>query len=223
MQRTSRFIPALFSVIALGACSTMDGLSRDFESGWNSLSATVAQTFDSEKTAGNGMTAYDGTCPPVSLRPDLAHMTEFMTPDKTDEATKISEATITGVQNNCRVENGQLVMQISITLEGATGPKARVKPSDKPSFAYPYFVAVTDQRSGVVIAKEIFAASLSYEANENKAQTAETISQSMPVPDLAKNESYNVVVGFQLSPEQLAYNHRTMPEQDGGGAASAIR
>jgi hypothetical protein len=130
---------------------------------------------------------------------------EFYNPDKATDASKISEVTITDVKNVCRIENGALVMQIDLSLEGKTGPKARVKSTDKPSFAYPYFVAVTDPQ-GNVLSKEIFAASVAYRADQKELKQIESIFQNMPFPDSTIGQSYSVIVGFQLTPEQLAYN-----------------
>ncbi len=185
----------------------MEGFGDDLQHSWTTLSSTVAKVVDHIKEAKKQLPVYDGTCPQATVRPDLTRLVEFYNPSKTDESSKLSEVTIVGVQNTCRVENDQLVMQIDLSLTGKIGPKAKVKSSDKVSFAYPYFVAVTDQ-TGIVVAKEIFAASMIYGPNETQGTQEESIFQTMPFPDSANGQSYNVIVGFQLSPEQLAYNHQ---------------
>ena len=199
---------ALISVLALGGCSTFEGLKEDLSKGYHSVAGTVSDVTsditdpDAEKKK---LPVYDGTCPAVSVRPDLRRLVEFYDPSKTSEAGKISEISIDAVRNVCRIENAQLVMQIDFSLSGKTGPKARVQPSDKPSFAYPYFVAVTDPQ-GNVLSKEIFAASVAYASDQKEIKQTESIFQNMPFPDSSIGQSYTVVVGFQLTPEQLAYN-----------------
>ena len=207
--------PLLFVSVALllTGCSTMQGLKKDVVSGYDSVTNTFAKAFDPEVEAKKTLPQYDGNCPPVSVRPDLAKVTDFYNPTSPSENTKISEATITGVLNTCRVENEQIIMQVDLSLSGKTGAKARVKPADKPSFAYPYFVAVTDSK-GNVVSKEIFAASLSYGANQSEAMTTETVFQNMPIPDSSAGETFQVVVGFQLSQEQLAYNQKGLTPAD---------
>lgn len=190
----------------LGGCSTMNGLKDDITKGYDNVANTFAKVLDPVKEAKKKLPVYDGTCPPVSVRPDLTHVSDFYNPSNSSEDTKISEATITNVQNTCRVEDGRIIMQVDLSISGKTGPKARVKPSDKPSFAYPYFIAVTDSK-GTIVSKDIFAASLSYSANQNEGATTETIFQNMPIPDTAAGEIFNVVVGFQLTNEQLSYNN----------------
>lgn len=203
-----RFASALVlaSALALSACSTFEGLKNDLSSGYNSLTNSVASIAQPDANAERKkMPAYDGTCPPVSVRPDLKRLVEFTDEEKPTDSTKMSEVTINGVTNTCRVENGTIVMQIDIALYGQTGPKARVKPSDKPSFAYPYFIAVTDQ-TGNVVSKEIFAASLAYGANQKDINQTESVFQNIPVPDKEAGQNFNVIVGLQLTPQQLAYN-----------------
>ncbi len=192
------------SLLSIAGCSTFEGLKSDLSSGFKSASNTVANVVDPDEEK-KKLPVYDGSCPTVSARPDLRRLVEFYDPEKPVEATKISEITMTSVRNVCRIENGQLVMQIDFALEGNTGPKARVKPSDKPSFAYPYFVAVTDPQ-GNVLSKEIFASTVAYGSDQKELKQTESIFQNMPFPDATIGQSYSVVVGFQLTPQQLAYN-----------------
>lgn len=195
--------------VLLSGCSTMQGLKNDLASGYDSVAQTFAKVLDPTVEAKKKLPVYDGKCPSVSIRPDLAYMVDFYDPAKPSEKTKISEATMTNVQNTCRLENGRIAMQVDLSVHGKTGPKARVKPSDKPSFAYPYFIAVTDSK-GSVISKDIFAVSMGYAADQNETSTNETVFQNMPVPDSSVGEFFNVVVGFQLTNEQLTYNHQKL-------------
>lgn len=211
-----RLLPlAALAALTLSACSTFEGMKNDIAQSYSSVADAVARTIDPVKEQKKQLPVYDGKCPEVSVRPDLAHMVEFTDTTKPSDKTKTSEITITGVDNTCRMENDGIVMQVDISLSGKTGPKARVKSGDKPSFAYPYFVAVVDQ-SGMVLSKEIFAASVAYGSSQNQITQGETIFQTMPVPDSGVGDDFSVVVGFQLSAEQLAYN-----QQNGLTQASA--
>jgi predicted small secreted protein len=201
----------LAALLTLGGCTTLQGFGEDISKGYEAITNSVVQIVNPAKEQKKKLPVYDGTCPPVSVRPDLVHLVDFSNPAQHSEKTKISEITILGVQNTCRVENGALLMQIDIALSGKTGPKARVKTGDQPSFAYPYFVAVTDSL-GNVVSKEIFAASIGYGRDKNVLTMTETIFQNMPFPDPKAGTTYSVIVGFQLSPEQLAYN-QTMAQK----------
>lgn len=203
-----RLLPlAICAALTLNACSTLEGMKSDITQSYSTVADAFARSVDPVKEQKKQLPVYDGKCPGVSVRPDLAHMVEFTDTAKPSDKTKTSEITITGVDNTCRMENDGIVMQVDISLSGKTGPKARVKSGDKPSFAYPYFVAVVDQ-SGMVLSKEIFAASVAYGSKQNEITQGETIFQTMPVPDSGVGDDYSVVVGFQLSADQLAYNQQ---------------
>ncbi|PZO87936.1 MAG: hypothetical protein DI626_02905 [Micavibrio aeruginosavorus] len=208
-MRLFRFALSLTALFMLAGCSTFAGLQDDFSKGYANLSESIGGVLtpppDPVKEQKKRLPVYDGTCPQVSARPDLTRLVDFHTSGSNDPSNIASEVEITNVRNTCRVENGALVMQIDIDLSGKTGPKARIKSNDQPNFAYPYFVAVTDN-TGIVLSKEIFAAPMSYGRKENANTHTETIFQNMPFPDAASGKTYNVVVGFQLDETQLAYN-----------------
>ncbi len=212
-MRLFRSALSLTTIAMLAGCSTFAGLQDDFSKGYANLSESLGGVLspppDPVKEQKKRLPVYDGTCPQVSVRPDLARLVDFHTGDSHKESNIASEVEITNVRNTCRVENNALVMQIDIDLSGKTGPKARIKSNDQPNFAYPYFVAVTDS-TGIVLSKEIFAAPVSYGRKENTNAHTETIFQNMPFPDASSGKTYNVIVGFQLDETQLAYN-RTSP------------
>ena len=96
-------------------------------------------------------------------------------------------------------------MRIDLNFHGHLGPKARIKPSDRPFFAYPYFVAVSDS-IGNELAKEVFAASVSYEVGQDSIKLVETIRQRLPLDTDGQVPAYQVSAGFQLTEDQLSHN-----------------
>ena len=195
----------ILPLLALGGCSTVDGLKNDLALSYDKVAGVFNKAIDPIKEKRKQLPVYDGTCPDVTVRPDLTRLVDFQDPSHTADNAKVSEVVITSVNNVCRIENESLVMQIDMALAGKTGPKARANPKDKPSFAYPYFIAVTDSQ-GTVVSKEIFAASLAYGSTQNELKQTETVFQTMPFPDASLGITYSVVVGFQLTEDQLAYN-----------------
>lgn len=186
-------------------------MQADIVSGYDDLAQKVSTwTARPEEQAKKQLPVYDGTCPAVTVRPDLRTLVEYQNETKPSPDTKLSEVTILGVENTCRVEDNTLVMQLDIALSGQTGPKARTRSGDQPNFAYPYFVAVTDT-NGAILSKEIFAASLSYGREKTQISQTETLFQNMPIPPSGTGRAYTVVIGFQLTPAQLAYNTQKMP------------
>ena len=70
----------------------------------------------------------------------------------------------------------------------------------------PYFVAVVGP-SQKVLAQEAFDAHVAFLPGEPyRRLPAEKITVHLPVRNTASASDYSIVVGFQLTPEQLAYN-----------------
>ena len=69
-----------------------------------------------------------------------------------------------------------------------------------------YFVAVTGP-GDQILAKETFGTRLDF-AGRNRIGVAEELAQRIPLPSDSDPGSYAVLVGFQLTPEELADNRR---------------
>lgn len=196
-------------------CSTVEGLKSDVSTGYQKVTDSfshlsfpdVRQVFRPQNSPVSTL-SFQGeeikvsNCPAVVIRPDLKMMTEFQDDTRPDAQTMVSQIRFVSALPSCKTEGDRLVMRLDLDFAGQTGPKARFNPNDKPSFAYPYFIAVTDSE-GAVLSKEIFAVSISYNAQETSKTQTENLYQNMPK---SSPDSYKVVIGFQLTPEQLAYN-----------------
>ena len=153
-----------------------------------------------------------GGCPHVQLVTDLKEVHQFTNPDMPKAGQDVSSVEMNIVSHSCTTDDKGMVMDMEIGFNGALGAKGRGTNSEKPSFSYPYFVAVTNAQ-GSILAKEIFAATLSYDKTTDQISQSEAIRQVMPAG--ADTGSYRVLVGFQLSPQELAYNRTLPPSADG--------
>lgn len=189
----------LLAVLALGACETVEGFKRDTQALWDRLQPKT----DQQSAL---LTPVAAGCPAISIMPDLKSLVEFRDPQNPLPANLISEFNMVGVQSECTQKGDQLAMEIQVVFTGKLGPKAKANKADKPSFAYPYFIAVTETDTGSVVAKEVFAASVSYGADQKDVKQIETITQNLPIKSKEDLRKYRVMVGFQLDENQLAYN-----------------
>lgn len=206
----NRMMIPVFVIFFLAACQTLSGMEQDMQKLIDSSkTAFSSETGETAKAASKVADADNTPCPPLSLAPNLSEMIEFKNLSKPSAKTETARLRITEVQGICNIRDGNLIMDIAFTFDGSLGPMARVKKTDRPSFAFPYFVAVTGP-DGNVLSKEIFAASMMYEANQNTLQLEETITQSMPLATNGNIPSYKIITGFQLTNEQLAYNRREL-------------
>lgn len=194
------------ATLMFGACETMNSVSDSISGMFSSKEET--QTAESKDVA-ETIVAADKTqaCPSVQIMADLKEMQDFTDFSAPSDTNRISRIEIRDVKAGCKEEPEALAMTIDITFDGQIGPKARAKKSDTANFSYPYFVAVTDA-DGKILAKEIFAASVSYSSGQDTIKQIETINQLLPkTPGVA---DYTVLLGFQLNENQLMYNRANM-------------
>ncbi len=154
-------------------------------------------------------------CLPITIVPELNALHQFDNPDRPVPSGRVSSIAFTGLEAACTHNESNIVVELNMTFEGRLGPRARIWDTDRPSFAYPYFVAITDP-SGNVLAKEVFAATVSYENGEDRLEHRETMRQIIPVTGRFDNK-HEILVGFQLTEGELAYNRSLM---DGPAAVS---
>lgn len=174
----------------------------------------ATMTGETDLTGGERVTVIpQGACPAVSRVAELASLYQFADPTRPRDQEKISEAHITKVASKCATVGKNLKLDLAVSFDSGLGPRGRVRAGDKPSFAYPYFVAIMDAQNKI-LAKEIFAVSFGYGTTGNIQMQIETQSQLVPLTG-ADPSSYRIMIGFQLSPEELAYNRKLPLEELG--------
>lgn len=159
--------------------------------------------------AGKTETLLSSPCPQVELVSDLSSLSDFSTPNQPSENNLISRVNLNSAESTCKLASKSAIVDLTLIFNGVLGKKGKLKPSDKPFFSYPFFVAVTAP-NGKIMAKEIFAASLTYGANENKHTYFEKLRQIIPIKNKSHANRYKVLIGFQVTPDQLEYNRKNM-------------
>lgn len=198
------------ATLTLSACTAFDDIG-------NSLGNLDFPDFG-DGTSRSSITR-NGNCPSVARVAELSSLYQFTLPSRPDANNKVSEVHIARVDATCKRQNNVLKLDLTVDFSGALGPHGRVRAGDKPSFAYPYFVAVTNAQNKI-LAKDIYAAPFGYGADDTQLMISERITQMVPI--MGDNPAtYRVLVGFQLSSEEVAYN-RTLPDDQLGKNLSAI-
>ncbi len=143
-------------------------------------------------------------CPrPVSLT-DAAYMPIF-TGEKTELA---AESKLGGITGSCAFEKGSAVMEIKVTfLARKAKPELDIK-----KLAVPYFIAILspDQQ---VLQRQAFSTKIGFD-NAGFGASTEEHTLRIPVPSKEAAGGYNVVVGLELSQDQLAYNRKRKERPD---------
>lgn len=189
--------------LTLSACETMEGIKRDI-SDINFDSFTPASSVSEDQHANF---LVDGNCPEVQIVEDLSRLHEFNAGQSMKSSNLVSSVSMEEAQSTCSYGDRSVTVDLKLALEGKLGPKGRRSSNEKPFFSYPFFVAVTSD-NGKILAKEIFAASMTYGSGQDEQLYHETLRQIIPADSRAQGARYKVMVGFQLAEKQLAYNRK---------------
>lgn len=157
----------------------------------------------------NKDTDWSGDCPTGAVLSEAATLTRF----KPGQGKDPTDVVLTGEMQTPKLscdydkESGKVEVSVSVPITVKRGPAAGNAPQ-KLSF----FVAIVDTDSNVIV-KHNYAREISLD--ENVFSLSE--SPDNTVFNVAKDKkpvAYEVLIGFQLSRDELAYNrerHRYMP------------
>jgi hypothetical protein len=129
----------------------------------------------------------------------------FFVPKATpDPSNLLYRVEITSVKGDCDVDKKALNADVSLEVHF----RATRSPSDTPaSYSVPYFVAVTEGTDRV-LAKKNFNVEFSFVPGQATADFTDTIaSTEVQSKGEKRTYDYQVLVGLQLTKEQLQYNH----------------
>lgn len=142
-------------------------------------------------------------CPQVSLLGGVDQMTRFRQGKGRDLTDVEFEAVMRGLSGTCDYDARGVDVLARLEIEVRRGPA--IGPGRTADFDF--FVAVLDP-SETMIAKEVFHTEVPFEGNLGRVFDVEELEQIVPLPDVNRGPLYSVLVGFQLTEEELAYNRR---------------
>jgi hypothetical protein len=148
----------------------------------------------------------DYSCPRVVVLGDAATVTEF-TPGATQTPeNKIYSARIANTSAQCETERGLITANVALDIRISAGTAPAPGPMQ-----LNYFLAATeiDQR---VTGKVVRAINVVLPPGVPELQAQTTIEGvQIPIEQGRTNRNYEIIVGFQLTPEQVQYNRTPHP------------
>ena len=204
MKQLTCVLALSLSLLALSACQTYQGLKQDWQSMDFARLGTAASRAENQLV-------YTGDCPSVQAVEELQYLTDFTDPNNTDESNLISSVKIENLRSTCNFETNTVTVDLEMNFQGIIGPQGRAIQGSNAGFSYPFFAAVTSA-NGKILAKEVFTATLNYGPGQTSQVITEKLRQIIPFENAAKGSDYKVLVGLQLTPNQLAYNRQKIAE-----------
>lgn len=136
-------------------------------------------------------------CPQVAVLQQAQTLTAFL-PGRSDVASQLTTAQITGVAGSCDVnKKNQLLVNFQAGFTASNGPANNGK-----TLTLPFFVAIANGDD--IISKTDYTIALPFNGNSSMAQAT-----SKPVKVALANDhaskSIQILVGFELTQDQLNY------------------
>jgi len=145
-------------------------------------------------------------CPSALIAPNLDSYT-VARPDATNPQDIQFGVKLASAAASCHPEKGGVRVDTDISfIVIRTDPQLR-------NGDFTYFVAISDRAQNIV-AKENFALRAAFAPKQDRMRVTDTITEHLPLKDPASAGSYVVLVGLQLSQQQLDSNRqRNAPAQ----------
>jgi len=160
--------------------------------------------------ASDNPNAFAPACAPVGILGVAADYSDYGNSGAAtvaDLSRLVSQGSIIGVSGHCSDAAGgtQLHTAVQVSMAISRGP---VAPSG--TIPVPYFIAVL--QNGNIVSKQNLTANANFPSNaDNVSVKTDPVTFDLPVSRHRPSSSYRIEVGFQLTPEQIAYNRAHSP------------
>ena len=137
-------------------------------------------------------------CPAVAIVSNTGSVTHFEGETRnTDDV--VYDATISAVRSSCQ-QTENIRFDVAFSINAEAGPKF-----EGDSIILPYYVLLL-RDNHLITAKQVYQTTLHFAPGSKHASTTESIVQTFDNLDIARRYDYELLIGFQLSPEDVAYN-----------------
>jgi hypothetical protein len=146
------------------------------------------------------------SCPSALTAPNLDSYTVFRPGGGTAPEDIQFGVKLVGVRSTCSAERAGLRVDTAISfIVARNDPQLRLGD-------FTYFVAIADAQQ-TVVAKQNFGLRADFAPRQNQIRVTDTITEHLPLRDLSIGRTYAVIVGLQLSQQQLNLNRQHQPTQ----------
>lgn len=195
--------------MSLTGCDTLGRMGKSMEKSVSSLKmpkiggetpaiSTVAPDGSLISVGGEG-------CPQIRALPDLAAITQFSTPKAPVPDKMISTTKLDKIESHCTLAANAVTVEAAFDFSGTLGPVGVKDLDGQANYTYPYFLAVVTP-DGKILSKDVFALSMIYENGQITFRRQDKLRQVIPFVAGKDASQYKIMIGFQLSEDELAYN-----------------
>jgi len=154
--------------------------------------------------AGCGSKKPEPACPRGVIPADAATVTRFRDGPGRDLSDVLVSANILNILvDQCRYDKTSVdVSNFQIAITADRGPADRSRVAD-----FQYWVAVVDPDKKI-LTRETFSVHFDFGELNHVGTVVTDLEPRIPLQDIMKAPDYQIVVGFQLTPDELAWNRK---------------
>ena len=146
-------------------------------------------------------------CPRVAVLSDAGSLTKFASPAGRDILDIDFQGEIADIVASCEYSDDKKNRQVAVQVAPVFAVSRGAANTDRTA-KFTYFVSVI--RGEQILTKQEFETSTDFAGNRTRVvfQDSEPVSIDIPLAYRAAEYEYEVLLGFQLTPEELDYNKK---------------
>lgn len=146
-------------------------------------------------------------CPKVNIVRDLQEVTQFRNGGGRDLTDVTSRAALADFSGHCDYADDGVTVNVNLYLVAERGPALQGNEA-----TYRYFVAVAKPGEESPTTKSEFETTVTFEPGKARSGSREELAPRIPLPKDANAKDWKIFLGFQLTPDQLAFNRAQMKQ-----------
>ena len=150
-------------------------------------------------------------CPDVAIVPDAEYVTKFTPGTGRDLIDVAAEARMLDIVGACEhsfaknSDTGTLLVELQVQMQARRGPGERARRAE-----FEYFVTLLDRQTRDILQKNIFRVAAEFPGNQTTVQLLDSpVGLTVPLAKDRRGPNYEILVGFQLTPNELEFNRKT--------------
>ncbi|WP_448203351.1 hypothetical protein [Azospirillum sp. sgz302134] len=145
-------------------------------------------------------------CPKVAIVRDLSEVTQFRSGGR-DLTDITSRAALADFNGGCDYTDNGVTVNVNLFLVAERGPALQGNQA-----TYRYFVAVAKPGEETPSAKSEFETTVAFEPGKVRSGSREELAPKIPLPKYVNAKDWKIFLGFQLTPDQLAFNRAQLKQ-----------
>ena len=181
-RRASRWLAVLALSAAVAGCGSDDG----------DVAPAEVQVVVPDRAFG---------CPDVSILADAAEAMTFDGAGR-DPTNLVWRTAVGEFRGGCEYGEDDVLVEIEVDFVAERGPRLQGE-----SAPFEYFVAILDPDDRI-LARQSFTSIIQFDSDSQTGGTTEVLEQVIPLSQRATGPSYQILLGLQLTRDQVDFNRR---------------